>query len=162
MAEHGSVRHQAAVLENRPQQEPIIGMTDGPVTGIGIVHEKHVPLFDRAVVRLLETVNEAAELTNDHFAVEICDHRKGIALLADTGRHGRAEQHRVHLPARVQHRILDNIERDRIQIDRLKRFGFRLYYCCWHFYQLRLSVRCDQKVAEGVYFRHVPRQYYCR
>ena len=47
------------------------------------------------------------------------DQRKGVALLADAGRQGGAEQRGVHLHARVAQRVLDDVERDRIDAGRL-------------------------------------------
>ena len=44
----------------------------------------------------------------------IGDQREFVVLLADAGRHRGAEQHRVHLDARVAQRVLDDVERDRV------------------------------------------------
>ena len=72
-----------------------------PRAGIGIVGQEDVAVLDRAVVAGDEAVQERAELADHHLAFLIGDHREGVVLLADAGGHGGAEQHRVHLDARV-------------------------------------------------------------
>ena len=73
-----------------------------------------------------EAVDERAELAHDHLAAPFGDQGKGVALLADAGGQGRAEQGGVHLHPRVAKGVLDDVERD--QIDR---GGRRKGALCW-------------------------------
>ena len=123
VAEHRGIGDQPAVLEDRAQQQPVVVVTDGAVAGVRIGREEHVALFDRPVVGGLEAVDEAAELADDHLAVDVGDHRELVVLFPDARRHGGAEQHRVHLEARIEHRVLDDIQGDRINLDPLERRG---------------------------------------
>ncbi len=107
-------------------------MADGTIAGIGIRREEHVALFDGAVIGRLEAVDEAAELADDHLAVDVGDHRELVVLFTNTGRHGRAEQHGIHFPACVQHGVLDDIERDRIDVHTLERSWFGFNNSGWH------------------------------
>ena len=85
-----------------------------PAHGIRIVGEEDVAILDRPVVAVMKPSDEGAELADDHLAFLIGDHREGVVLLADARRHRGAEQHRVHLDAGVAQRVLDDVERDRI------------------------------------------------
>jgi hypothetical protein len=104
----------------------------GAVAGIRVRGEEDVALLDRAVVGGLEAVNEAAELADDHLAVEVGDHREFVVLFANAGRHRRPEQHGIHLETRVQHRVLDDVERDGIDVDPLEGARLGLDYSGWH------------------------------
>ena len=68
-------------------------------------------------------MQEGAELADHHLAFLIGDQRKGVVLLADARAHRGAEQHRVHFDARVAQRVLDDVERDRIDGTRLNGAG---------------------------------------
>ena len=61
-----------------------------------------------------KAADEAAELADDHLARVIGNQRKGVALLANTGRHRSAHQRCIHFDAGIAQRVLDNVERDRI------------------------------------------------
>ncbi len=58
-----------------------------------------------------------AELADDHAALRVGDHRELVVLLPDHGAHGRAEEHGVHLEAGALQGSLDDVERDRIDLD---------------------------------------------
>ena len=60
---------------------------------------------------------------NHHLARRIGDQRESVALFADAGRHGGAHQRRVHLDAGVAQRVLDDVERDRVDRDLAERGG---------------------------------------
>ena len=96
-------------------------MTDCPFDRIGVGQEDHVPVFDRAVEPVEERADIAAKLADDHPALVVGNQREGIALLADTGRHGSADQRGIHLNARIPQRILDDVERNRINRPPLER-----------------------------------------
>ena len=89
-------------------------MADRAFTAVGVRQEDHVAFLDAAIPAAQEAVNEAAELANDHLARRVGDHREGIALFADTGRHRGAHQGGVHLDTGIAQRVLDDIKRDRI------------------------------------------------
>ena len=76
-------------------------MTDGAVTGIGVIHEERVPLFYGAVIRLFKAVDEAAKLADHHFAIKVGNHRKCITLFPYSWRHSGAKQNGVHFPTCV-------------------------------------------------------------
>jgi len=57
------------------------------------------------------------ELAHDHAALRVGEHRELVVLLADHRAHGGAEEHGVHLEARVAERVLDDVERDRVDLD---------------------------------------------
>ncbi len=128
VAEHGGIGNQPTVLEDRPQQQPVVDVADGAITGVGIGGKKQIPLFDGAVVGLFETVDEAAELPHHHLALQVSDHGEFIMLFPDARGHGRAEQYRVHLVAGIHHGIFNNVQRDGIHINALKLFAVGLYY----------------------------------
>jgi hypothetical protein len=87
---------------------------------------KTSPLLDLALVGGEEAVDEAAELADDHAAGAVGDDRELVVLLADAGRHGRAEQHRVHLVAGVAQGVLDDVDGDRVDGDRVETAGVGL------------------------------------
>ena len=117
VAEHRGVGDQAPVLEHRQHHQPVVRVRNRARAGIGIGQEDHVPVLDRAVIADQEAVDEAAELANDHLAGGIGDQREGVALFADAGRHGGAHQRRVHFDAGIAQRVLDDVERHRVDRD---------------------------------------------
>ena len=141
MAEHRRPGDQPAVEEDRHHQQPVVEMADRAGAGIGIVGEEDVAVLDRPVIAGDEAVQERAELADHHLAFLIGDQRKGVVLLADAGAHGGAEQHRVHFDARVAQRVLDDVERDRIDGHALERRRLGLDRSCWHGLPLRGSRR---------------------
>ena len=88
MAEHRGPADDAALLEDRQQDQPVGRVADGAVAGVGIVGEEDVAFVDLAVVGVEEDVDEGTELPDHHLAVAIGDQGKLIVLLADAGRHG--------------------------------------------------------------------------
>ena len=84
MTKHGGISNQAAVFENRSQQQPIVDVANGAITGIGVGGEEQVSLFDGAVIGFLEAMNKATELADHHLALEISNHREHVILLPDT------------------------------------------------------------------------------
>ena len=67
-----------------------------------------------------------AFFANDRYSIA------DIALFAYTRTHRGAEQHRVHFDADVSERILDDVDRDRIDVDSLERSRVCFNDCCWH------------------------------
>ena len=126
VAEHRGPRDQPPAAENRQQYQPVVRMADRPFAAVGIAEEDHVAFLDRPVEAFQEPADEAAELAHDHLAGGVGDQRKGVALLADARRHGGADQRRVHLDPRVAKRILDDVERHRIDHNRVERGGVAL------------------------------------
>src|SRR6185437_5233423 len=70
-----------------------------------------------AVPVLHHLVDVGAELADDHAATGVGDHRELVVLLADDGAHRRAEEHGVHLVAGALQRALDDVERDRVDLE---------------------------------------------
>ena len=132
VAEHGGPGDDPAVDIDRHHGQPVVQMADRAVAGVGIVGEEDVAFLDLAVIALLEAPEEGAELADDHFALGVGDHRESVVLLPDAGRHRGAEQHGVHLRARVAHRVLDDVEGDGIDLDLLERRGVGLDQAGWH------------------------------
>jgi hypothetical protein len=121
VAEHRRPGDDAAVLVDRHQHQPVVQVADGAVHRVRVVGEEDVALLHRAVVALHEAPDERAELTDDHLAVEVGDHRELVVLLADAGRHRGAEQHGVHLVAGVAQGALDDVDGDGIDLHLLHR-----------------------------------------
>ncbi len=119
--------------------------------------EDDVAVFQVAFVGFHEAVYEGTELTNDHFAVTVCNHRETIALLTNTRTHRRAKQHSVHFLANVAERVLNDIDRDRVDINRIKWSRVCLNDLCCHD-ELPLN-RINQKVADFVDGRGMPGQH---
>jgi len=82
--EHRGVGNETTIFKDGPQQKPVIDVADRTITGIGVGSQKQITLFDSAVIGFLKTVNKAAELTHDHFALEIGNHGEFVVLLADS------------------------------------------------------------------------------
>ena len=121
VTEHRRPGDEAAVLEDRHQHQPVVGVADRAVDRVRVGGQEDVALLDRAVVALQEAPDERAELADDHLAVEVGDQRELVVLLADARRHGRAEQHRVHLVAGVAQGALDDVEGDGVDLHLLHR-----------------------------------------
>ena len=121
VTEHGGPRDDAAVLVDRHQHEPVVLVADRAVDRVRVVGQEDVALLHGAVVTLQEAVDERAELADDHLAVEVGDQRELVVLLADAGRHGRAEQHRVHFETGVAQGALDDVDGDGIDLHLLHR-----------------------------------------
>ena len=132
VAEHRGIGDQAAILEHGQEHEPVIGMADRPTDRIGIGQEDHVAVFQRAFIIVEEAADEAAELADNHLAGVIGDQREGIALFADTGRHGGAHKGGIHFNARVAQRVFHDVEGDRINGHLLERRGVGLNDRCRH------------------------------
>ena len=132
VAEHRGVGDEPAVAVNRAQDQPVRRVADRAGAAVGIGGEEDVPFLDRAVVFALEAVDERAELPDHHLALGVGDHRELVVLLADSRRHGGAVEHGVHLVAGAAQRALDDIESDRVDVDRLERCVVGLDDSDWH------------------------------
>ncbi len=132
VAEHRAPGDDAPVDVDRHQREPVVQMAHRAVAAVRIVGEEDVAFFDVALIAGDEPGEERTELAHHHLAVRIGDHRERVVLFANARRHRGAEQHRVHLGARVLQRVLDDVERDRIDIDLAERPGVRLDDGGWH------------------------------
>src|SRR5260370_10815974 len=96
-------------------------MANRSVALVRIGGQENIAFFDCSFIRVQKAVDKRPELSDDHAALAVGDQRKLVVLLADTGRHRGAEQHGVHLVARVAQRAFDNVERDWIDVDLAKR-----------------------------------------
>ena len=121
MPEHGGVREEAPLLEHRQQHQPIVAMTDGAGHRVRIGQQDHVAVFHRAVVAVEKRADVGTELAHDHSALGVGDQRKCVALFADARRHGGPHQSRIHLHSSIAQRVFNDVERDRIDGDRLER-----------------------------------------
>ena len=132
VSEHRGPGQQATVLVDRQQHQPVVDVADCTVTGIRVVGQENISLFDRAIKALQETVDKGSELPDDHLAVKIRDQREFVMLLADSRRHGRAEQHGVHFETGIAHGVFYDVQRDGVNLDTLEwtRIGF--YNLCTH------------------------------
>ena len=101
-------------------------MADRAADRIRIGQEDHVAFLERAGVTIEERPDVAAELAHNHPPQMIGDQREGIALLADARRHRGAHQRGVHLDPCVAQRVLDDVERDRVDLYPLERGLVRL------------------------------------
>ena len=106
-----------ARVEDRDEHEPVVRVRDraGALERVGA--EDHVALVDALVPVGHHLVDVGAELPHDHAAAGIRDHRELVVLLPDHGAHRRAEEHGVHLIAGALERALDDVERDRVDLD---------------------------------------------
>ena len=86
-----------------------------PAHAYGIVLQDDVARLQVETALLEHVGNVGAELADDHLPLGVADHREFVVLLADHRRHGRAEQHRIHLVAGIAQRVLDQIERDSVE-----------------------------------------------
>ena len=127
VAEHRRPGDQMPLAEDRRNDELVVGVADRALATVRVVQENDVAVLDLAFIIAQKTVDERAELADDHLAVAIGDERKGVALLANAGRQGRAEQGRVHFNARVSQGVFYDVEGHRIDIlrrrDRLGGFN---------------------------------------
>ena len=107
-------------------------MADRAVDRIGIGEEEQVAVFDRAVIIVEKAADERAELADDHPPLMVRDQGKGVALLADAGRHRGADEGRVHFDPGVAECVLDHLERHRIDRAPFEGGGVGLDDVGWH------------------------------
>ena len=103
--------------EDRHEHEPVVRVRDRRRALVRVAREDHVARVDAPVPLGHHLRDVGAELADDHAALRVGDHRELVVLLADHRAHRAAEQHGVHLEARVAERVLDDVERDRIDLD---------------------------------------------
>src|SRR5580700_168115 len=84
----------------------------------GIVPDENVAVVDIIFELLDDGRDVGAELSDNHLPALVADHRKFVVLLADDGRKRDADHDAVHLEAGVLERVLDNVERDGIDLNR--------------------------------------------
>ena len=121
VAEHGAEADQLAFVEDGDQHHPVVDVADRAAALVGVALQDDVPglELERLLGQHLRDVG--AELSDDHPALRVGDHRELVVLLADDRGHRRSEEHRVHLVACVAQGVLDQIEGDRIE--RMERTG---------------------------------------
>ena len=73
----------ATIFINRFNDKIVIQMTHRTTTAIGVVGENHIAFFNDAFKSFHEAVNKRTELSNNHFAIDIGNHRKGVALFTN-------------------------------------------------------------------------------
>ena len=105
------------VVEDRHEHEPVVRVRDRRRALERIGREDHVARVDAPVPLGHHLVDVRAELTDDHAAPWVGDHRELVVLLADDRAHRRAEEHGVHLETGVLERPFDDVERDRVDLD---------------------------------------------
>ncbi len=89
-------------------------MGDRAAAEVGVVLEDHVARLELLVKRVEEERQVRAELADQHLPVAVRDQRVGVVRLADHGRNRGAEHDRVHLVADPAQRVLDDLQRDRV------------------------------------------------
>lgn len=107
-------------------------MANRAVAAVRIGEEDHVALFNLVIIALQEAIDETAELANDHLAGPVGDQGKGVALFANAGRHGGTYERSVHLDPCIAQGILDDIQCDRVDIDRFEGRGIGFDNPCRH------------------------------
>ena len=122
----------APVLENWNEYDPVRQMRYGSVTHVRVIGQDDVAFFDLTVIGFHEAVDKGSKLADDHLAVLVRNHRKAIALFANTRAHCRAKQHGVHFDAYILERVLDNVDRYGIDIDICKGLGVCFNDFGWH------------------------------
>ena len=113
--EHRREADQLAFMKHRHQHHKVIEMADRPGAGIGIVLQDDVAGLELEITFLEHVGDIGAELADDHPPLGVADHREFVVLLADHRRHRRTEQHGIHLVAGIAQRILDQVERNRVE-----------------------------------------------
>jgi hypothetical protein len=101
-------------MEDRHDDQPVVAVRDRPLAQVRVVQQDHVALRDVAAEAVDYLGDVGAELADDHLAAFVADHRELVVLHPDGRRHGGAANHLVHLEARVEQRVLDQVERDRV------------------------------------------------
>ena len=81
MPEHRRPADEFIAVEYRHEDEEVIDMRNRSTAQIRIVEEDDIPGVDRTVEGVHHLPDIRAELTDDHAAVRITDHRKLIVLL---------------------------------------------------------------------------------
>jgi hypothetical protein len=117
VAELTAPPHELVLVEDRDEHEPVVRVRDRRAALVRIAREDHVAGVDPAIPVAHHLVDVGPELADDHPALRVREHRELVVLLADDRRHRAAEQHRVHLEARVAQRVLDDVERDRVDLE---------------------------------------------
>ena len=113
------VADEVALEEDRPQQQDVGRVGDRPVAHVGVVQRDDVAVAQVGdlVRRVLDDRRDrAAELPDHHARVTVGDQRELVGLLADDRADGGRLQHTVHLVARVGQRVLDDVERDLVDV----------------------------------------------
>ena len=113
--EHRAEADQPAIEEDRDQHHPVVDVADGAAALVGVALQDDVARLQRERLLGQHLGHVGAELPDDHPALRVGDHRELVVLLADDRGHRGAEQHRVHLVARVAQGVLDQVEGDRIE-----------------------------------------------
>ena len=117
MAELARPADDLVLEEDRHEHEPVVGVRDRRRALVRVAGEDHVARVDAAIPVAHHLRDVGAELADHHPALRVGQHRELVVLLADHRAHGGAEEHRVHLEARVAERVLDDVERDRVDLD---------------------------------------------
>ena len=110
VAEERGERDALALVEDGQDRQPVVAVRDRPLAEVRVVQEDHVALEDLAAEAVDHLGDVRPELADDHLAAGVADHRELVVLNADRGRHGRPPDDLVHLEARVQERVLDQVE----------------------------------------------------
>ena len=115
VAEHRAEADELPLVEDGQEHHPVVDVADRAAALVGVALEDDVPRgeLERLLGEHLRDVG--AELPDDHAARGVGDHGELVVLLADDRRHRGAEQHRVHLVARVAKGVLDEVEGDGIE-----------------------------------------------
>ena len=92
-------------------------MRDRTTALVRVAGEQDVAGPDRLVEVLDHFADVGAELPDDHPPARIRDHRELVVLLPDHRTHRRAGENGVHLVPRALESPLDDVDRDRVEVD---------------------------------------------
>jgi hypothetical protein len=128
VAEHRRPADHPAVVVDRDDDQPVVGVADRGAAGVRVGGQQDVALADRTVEVVQEVRHRQAELADHHLAARVGDQRELVVLFADARGQRGAEQHLVHLVAGVAQRVLDDVQGDRVDVDLRHRLGRGLEY----------------------------------
>ena len=115
VAEHRAEADNFALEEDRDQHHPVVDVADRAAALVGVALQDDIAGLEHERLLGQHLGDVGAELPDDHPPLRVGNHRELVVLLADDRGHRGAEEHRVHLVARVAKRVLDQVEGDRIE-----------------------------------------------
>ena len=118
VAEHRRPADDPAAVEDRQHDQPVVGVADRRVAGVRVRGEQDVALLDGVV----EAGRAASGTDRPNWPTTILPSRSPISGNSSCcsrmpGRQRGAEQHLVHLVAGVAQGVLDEVERDEVDVD---------------------------------------------
>ena len=116
MAKDRGEADQYLLVEDRHHHAPVVVVRNRAFACVGIVPDENVAFVYIPFELLDDGWNIGAELPDDHLAAFVAYHREFVVLLANNRRQRDADDDPVHLEACVLQGILDDVERDRINL----------------------------------------------